>query len=278
MIRRGRSIGRILAVVSLLVIIGACLIVAGCTTNRLDTASDEDRLNGTTWSLESYMSLNGTLVSVIQESEVTAGFDGGKVSGTAGCNVYGGEYRQDEMNLTMSSLFLTKMHCTAPYGIMEQENRYINLLGSAIGYRIEDDRLILADAGGSDVLIYRQIETPQQTVLTGTLWRLEAYSTGNGVSPAVAGTNVTATFSEDGGLGGNAGCNHYFASYRINGSGMTVQEAGSTLMYCGDPPGIMNQESVYLDLLGGAAEYRIDADRLEILGSDGEFLLAFRAE
>jgi len=113
-------------------------------------------LAGTDWVLESYSTGGDAVSSVIAGTTVTAAFDDdGNVTGSAGCNHYGGRYSLDGANLSISSLYSTKMHCNHPEGIMEQENRYLSLLGSVAGYRIDGDRLDLLDEAGETLLSYR---------------------------------------------------------------------------------------------------------------------------
>jgi len=68
---------------------------------------------------------------VITGTTITAKFtDDSKITGSAGCNHYGGEYLLDGANLSISSLFSTLMYCTEPEGVMEQEARYLGLFDS----------------------------------------------------------------------------------------------------------------------------------------------------
>jgi heat shock protein HslJ len=103
--------------------------------------------------------------------------------------------------------------------------------------------------------------------LQGTTWRLTSF-TSEGCSAAVLpGTEITAAFGADGKLTGSAGCNRYFASYQLSGNGITIGSAGSTLMYCAEPVGVMAQETTYLKLLQGSTTYSVNADELRL--SDG---------
>ena len=94
----------------------------------------------------------------------------------------------------------------------------------------------------------------------------------------IFGTTITATFSPDGNITGNAGCNRYFAAYEAAESTMTIGPAGSTKMYCGEPEGTMEQEARYLGLLESVTGYRIDADQLDLFDEEGRTLLTYRAE
>jgi heat shock protein HslJ len=91
---------------------------------------------------------------------------------------------------------------------------------------------------------------------------------------ALPTTTVTLDFGEDGKATGSAGCNHYFASYEVKGTSITIGQAGSTLMYCGEP-GVMDQESTYLSLLGQAKSVAVADDRLTLSDAKGKVILMF---
>jgi heat shock protein HslJ len=87
-------------------------------------------------------------------------------------------------------------------------------------------------------------------------------------------TTVTLAFGNDGRITGSAGCNHYFASYEVRGTGITIGQTGSTEMYC-LAPGVMEQESTYLSLLGQAKTVAVDGDRLTLSDAKGTPVLSF---
>jgi len=269
--RRNRS--HILATASLLVITAACIIAAGCTAGT-SAPGAVSGLNGVTWSLDSYLDENDTLIPVLSGTEVSARFDDdGKVGGSAGCNYYGGNYSLDGTDLSVSSLVQTLKLCTEPEGIMDQEARFMELLGSAAGCRIEDERLILTDADGTDVLVFTKEEPAE---LAGTSWELATLSDENGAMiPVLAGTNVTLVFGADGGLGGSAGCNSYGADCTVDGANLTIEPPIRTEMYCSEPPGLMDQEDRYLAHLTNTSSYRTEGGRLIFTDHEGADLLVF---
>jgi len=262
----------ILAGTSLLIIVVAAIITAGCMAGT-STPGAVVGLTGTSWSLESYLDGNGTLVPVLSGSVVSARFDDGKVTGSAGCNQYGGDYVLNGTNLSVSSLIQTLKFCEEPEGIMEQEARFMDLLGSATGCRIENDRLLLTDAAGATTLTFVK-EAPAG--LAGTSWTLTSLADENGTMvPALTGTTITVVFGADGRLGGSAGCNHYGADYATDGANLTIEPAIRTEMYCSEPKGIMEQEDRYLGLLANVTSYCVEGDRLILTDREGADLLAF---
>lgn len=101
--------------------------------------------------------------------------------------------------------------------------------------------------------------------LDGTGWALIRLE---GREP-VRGSHVSLRFEEDQ-LGGVAGCNAYGGVYEADPDGsLAVGDIASTDMACLQPAGVLDQEAAYLRLLGTAAAYRVEDDRL-IIDSEGE--------
>jgi heat shock protein HslJ len=97
-------------------------------------------LEGPTWVLD------GT----IPGTEITAKFDNGQVTGSAGCNGYNGPYFTTPAasggRLTISDLLPTMMVCEE--AIMDQETRYLSVLMAASEYSIQDNELTIQYPGG----------------------------------------------------------------------------------------------------------------------------------
>lgn len=110
--------------------------------------------------------------------------------------------------------------------------------------------------------------------LEGENWVVEELTIEGNLTTPLAGTELTAVF-DDGSLGGNAGCNSFFAEYQADGDSIAIGPAGSTMAFCSAPEGIMDQEMLYLTLLGAAEAFSLDEDQLT-LSSGGEVLLRYR--
>jgi len=262
----------ILAGTVLLVIVVACIVTAGCTAGT-STPGTAAGLTGVSWSLDTYLADNGTLIPALPKSEVTARFDDdGKVVGSAGCNQYGSDYHLDGTVLSISPPISTKMYCSEPEGLMEQEARFLELLASAAECQIENNRLEIIDASGAPVLTFVK-GIPID--LAGTSWTLTSLiDEGGSMAPIVTGTTVTAIFDADGiRVSGLAGCNHYSADYTRNGADITIKSAVRTDMYCGEPEGLMDQEDRYLSLLTDVSSYWVEGDRLILSDKEGADLL-----
>jgi heat shock protein HslJ len=114
-------------------------------------------LEGTLWQLDAYVNTEGELVNVLLDTEVTAKFQAGQVTGSAGCNSYFGSYESDGSNLTLGAIGMTEMYC-APKALMDQEGAYLAALESAASYQIADGKLQIANADGEAVLTFSVLE------------------------------------------------------------------------------------------------------------------------
>lgn len=111
--------------------------------------------------------------------------------------------------------------------------------------------------------------------LAGTAWHLVTFRADNGsVVAPMPGSEPSIIFGESGTLSGSAGCNLYSASYRINGSALSVEPPATGTVAAAEP-GLVQQEARFRELLAAAASYRVEEDRLVIAGLSGEDLLVF---
>jgi len=102
--------------------------------------------------------------------------------------------------------------------------------------------------------------------LDGTDWVLTSL---NGASPL---GSFTLAFAE-GQATGKAGCNSYFGDYDQKGNTLSIPMIGMTEMYCMDPEGIMDQESLYVGILSRIDTFSMNGTQLQLESSDGAFLV-----
>ena len=108
-------------------------------------------------------------------------------------------------------------------------------------------------------------------------WILTSYGEPDNLNMVIEGSEITATFEKSTEqLRGSAGCNTYFAEYRIADSKLTITQIAYTEMACLDP-GIMEQEQQYLDILANAESYQVSDNTLRINGT-GEVLVYTTAQ
>ena len=229
--------------------------------------SSGGEITGKIWVLDS---LNGSPLE--PGTGITAEFTtDGKVSGSAGCNRYSGQYTVSGSSIQFTApMASTMMACPEP--VMAQENAYFQALAAAKTYAVKGDQLTLSDSGGKAIASYKA----QSQDLAGTSWVVIGYNNGKqAVVSVTIGTELTAKFGKDGNLTGNAGCNDYNGPYKVDGNKITIGPLASTMKFCNDPEGVMDQEAQYLAALGTAATYQIEGNRLELRTADGALAADF---
>ena len=249
-------------VVSMAIMAGL-VVLAACASG----GSSGGEITGKIWVLDS---LNGSPPE--QGTGITAEFTtDGKVSGLAGCNRYSGQYTVSGSSIQFTApMASTRMACPEP--VMAQENAYFQALAAAKTYAVKGDQLTLSDAGGKAIASYKA----QSQDLAGTSWTAVGYNNGKqAVVSVTIGTELTADFGKDGNLTGNSGCNDYNGSYKVDGNKISIGPLASTMMFCSDPEGVMDQEAQYLAALQSAATYRIEGTRLELRTADGALAADF---
>ena len=108
--------------------------------------------------------------------------------------------------------------------------------------------------------------------LEGSQWVLIQMD-GEAVLP---GSETTLTFEVDR-IHGRGGCNNYFASYTLSEDGnIEFGPAGSTMMYCNEPEGVMEQEISFLQVLAEVSKVSIDGEQLILEDEAGSSRLVFQ--
>ena len=113
-------------------------------------------LEGTAWELTG-LNANGGISSPLLDSEITAAFVDGSMSGSAGCNRYFASYTRDGNTLTLGPAGSTKMACLDPAGVMEQEQAFLSALESVASYETKCASLTLFDADGAIVMTFQAV-------------------------------------------------------------------------------------------------------------------------
>ncbi|HUV92672.1 MAG TPA: YbaY family lipoprotein [Anaerolineales bacterium] len=127
---------------------------------EVDTGEEVVILEDHLWILERYGGQE-----VLPDTRITAEFKDNQVIGPAGCNNYFASYERTDSTLEVGPIGATRMMCSDPEGIMEQESGYLALLESANTYQIEAGQLKVQNASGEVVLIYDAAVTGTVTYL-----------------------------------------------------------------------------------------------------------------
>ncbi len=114
-----------------------------------------------------------------------------------------------------------------------------------------------------------------QNPLSGTNWQVTGYNNGRGaVTSPLNGTTLTTRFTADQ-VGGNSGCNDFNGSYWVSGSNISIGALGGGMMACGDPAGVMEQETEFRAALQSAVTFQFDGNRLTLRRGDGSTAVVF---
>ncbi len=122
----------------LIATLAAALLLAACG------AGGGQNLAGTSWRL---VEANGQLVP--QGTDVTITFEeGDQVSGSAGCNSYGGTYSIDGNTITFSQIISTLMACQGE-GVMALESTFLDALNAGGTFDVQGNTLTIDASNGT---------------------------------------------------------------------------------------------------------------------------------
>ena len=97
--------------------------------------------------------------------------------------------------------------------------------------------------------------------LGGAVWELAAFVDNGIVTPVLAGTQVSAEFT-NGQINGSTGCNQFGGSYAQTGNNITINEVAMTRKAC--EGGIQQQETHFADMLRLVQTFSIEGNNLSL--------------
>ena len=121
-------------------------------------------LNGTQWDIIAYGATDRP-AAVLPDTQPTAEFLDGQVSGTTDCNQYFAPFSQSGDTLTTGPVASTRRACTEPVGLQEAE--ILQGWDTAVSYELNDDTLIVHHANGVLVLVAATAGQPETGAATG---------------------------------------------------------------------------------------------------------------
>ncbi len=87
------------------------------------------------------------------------------------------------------------------------------------------------------------------------------------------GVGQDVTFTRDGRVSGDAGCNRMMGTYTVDGSALDISTIATTLMYC---EGVMEAERTFLKALEKSTAFSRDGKRLTLIAASGRETLTLR--
>jgi heat shock protein HslJ len=115
------------------VVVLIVLLLSSCSGTESNT---EPQLSDKSWVLSTYND-----IPPISGHQPTLEFDADQISGTTGCNHYGGTYQIEGDAIRFEGVYSTEMACLEPDGLMGQERIYLELLRVANQFELNADVL-----------------------------------------------------------------------------------------------------------------------------------------
>ena len=89
-------------------------------------------------------------------------------------------------------------------------------------------------------------------------------------------TGIQLTFHDNGTFSGYDSCNPYAGLWKADEKHITLSRIISPMTYCGEPPGVMEQESEYFALLNNASYYGVNGEDMVLSDISGNNGLIFK--
>lgn len=243
------------------------LVLASCGEDDPATrisAGDDAALDGTQWVLD--VARNGGERGEAVSSWIK--FEGGRVSGSDGCNRFSGSYEASDGALTLGPLAGTQIACDGAAGRVAAS--VTEGFGIVDGYAISGEKLRLT-AGGAEVLSY----DAQPAGVEGS-WTATSVLYGDAIHGIVTGTKLTAVFAADGTVSGSGGCNMFNGPYTFDGGPLDVGPLAATRKACKSPPRAGEQERGYLAALESVVRAEQAGDALTLFNSQDQMAVIFK--
>ena len=246
-----------------------------CGGNSSPSVSGTASPEGVTWVLQT---LDGE--PVLDGTFLWMRLDGDEFEGLDGCNRYFGGHEDGKPVASADGRFdappdtRTLIGCEVPKGILEQADRYLELLRRGESFRVEGNRLAILGGQGEEQLVFvRQTPLAGGPVeLADTAWRLMAEdSADTGVR------NATLVFLDERHAVGITACRGYAAAYRVSDGRLGFPARSTTESGRSACSGeARRQEGQFGDDLSRAIEYSVSEEdgtrRLRIRTSRGRTL------
>ena len=226
-------------------------------------ASDDATLTQNVWLWQRSTYADGTTIVCSNASQYTLAFlENGVYNIQADCNQGSGAYTVDGSQITLQPGPMTRAAC--PPG--SQDTVFLRDLGRVATYVFNGVDLVLNLQADSGNMVF----SPRPPVsLTGPAWQVLSVNNGRGaVASVVQGTQLDATFGEDGIVSGSTGCNTYRGLYATTGATIAFGSLVSTHRACPSDEATA-QEQAFLAALSASTRYELRGDRLTFRDDSG---------
>ena len=126
----------------------ASLLAVACSSAGSSPSTDSlpASLAGTAWKAVSVVGQ-----STVAGREPTIAFEATKVSGSGGCNQFGGEYTYADGRLTFGEMPMTLMGCEEPISTIE--TAFMHVLAGGVTVELDDGNQLLIEGPGGQALL-----------------------------------------------------------------------------------------------------------------------------
>ncbi|MDJ0752827.1 MAG: META and DUF4377 domain-containing protein [Ardenticatenaceae bacterium] len=236
------------------------------TPSEEETGDGEaaSNLDGTAWDL---IEMDGQPV----ERLITIRFEGREVSGSDGCNSFGGSYTVSGSTISFDSsgFFATQMACEPD--VMDMGARYLAVLVTAESFVLENDTLTINTAEGD--LVY---EKPIPATIENTRWVLGGTLVGGDAFVRTAIDSEIFIKLEDGQVSGFTGCNNLMGSYTLEGNFLSFGPLATTKKACEAERN--EREAIVLEWLEKTAVVEVERQVMGLSDENGMLLMNFQIE
>lgn len=206
---------------------------------------------------------------LVDGTQIRISFNDGQIGASAGCNTMGGTYRIEDGVLVFEGGSMTEMGCDEARHA--QDDWLIEFLGSRPTITQSGSELQLSSEGTVITLQDAEVADPDLP-LTGTTWTVDSIVSGEAVSSVPDGAEATFTFTDDGRVEVNTGCNQGSGRFEVTNGTLRFVDVAVTEMACEGPGGQL--EAAVLPLLGAdGLSWAIDARTLTLMAGNQGLML-----
>jgi putative lipoprotein len=210
--------------------------------------------------------VDGQAIPVPAVAPISLKLSGSAVTGSGGCNSYGGSAQRSDDGISFGSLSQTDIGCQEPLATAER------LFMAALG-RVERgtrDGAGLRLSGSGVVLTFGPIVPTPDSQLVGTLWRLESIMNAGTAMSASGSDQATLRFGADGILRGSTSCGDFAVGFATNEPSARIGPIRVVTDACRGS--FITIGEAVRDTLAAGATAHVAQDRLIVDGPNGRSL------
>ena len=107
-------------------------------------------------------------------------------------------------------------------------------------------------------------------------WYVKVLIIGGSPKAPVQLTGIQLTFHNNGSFSGFDSCNPYTGRWQADEKHITISEIESPMIWCNEPPGVMEQESEYFALMNNSSIYVMNGEDMALSDFTGKNGLVFK--